>query len=518
MLGDNLRSDSWENLLTGFGTLRDKTMAGSFNPSVRLDDATLSALYHHEDIAGRVVSIIPREMLRHGFGVTCPDARAAQVVSGRLRALRAVQIVRDAATWGRLYGGAVVLIGADDGQDAREPLDESRIRSLSFLQVYDRRRAWPDQWYENSYDPRYGSPRLFRLTNYRTGMMSLVHESRLLLFRGAHTGDQERWMNQDWDFSILQRPYEAIRQFSAIYKAAELMMTDASQGVFKMNGLLNYIANGQLKDLQTRALFMDQCRSVARAIMLDSSGGESFEKIQTAFSGVGEMLDRAANRLAAGIDMPVTRLMGQAPAGLNATGDSDLRSWYDQVEADREQDLRPNLERLVRLVALAERMGDRAFQVCFKPLWQETAKEKAEREKIEADTAAVWIQNEVLDPEDVARARFTGSEPQPYKIDPRKLATNPNLDPVVKGQETVTPLSGEVTDTPPTDQNVKVAPEFVLNGAQITAAVGIVSQVVMGELPRDAGIGQLIVLFNLTNPQAEQIMGSAGRGFKATPQ
>jgi len=52
--------------------------------------------------------------------------------------------------------------------------------------------------------------------------------------------------------------------------------------------------------------------------------------------------------------------------------------------------------------------------------------------------------------------------------------------------------------------------DTVLNGAQVTAATAIVLAVAKGEIPRDAGIGQLQVLFNLQPPQAELIMGSAG--------
>lgn len=66
------------------------------------------------------------------------------------------------------------------------------------------------------------------------------------------------------------------------------------------------------------------------------------------------------------------------------------------------------------------------------------------------------------------------------------------------------------TDAVVSDQNVKVEEAAVLGGAQITAASSIVTAVVAGEMPRDAGIGQLVVLFNLTDAQAEQIMGSAG--------
>lgn len=50
-----------------------------------------------------------------------------------------------------------------------------------------------------------------------------------------------------------------------------------------------------------------------------------------------------------------------------------------------------------------------------------------------------------------------------------------------------------------------------LNGAQVVAATGIVKSVELGELPRDSGIGQLKILFNLTTEQAEEMMGSAGK-------
>lgn len=66
-----------------------------------------------------------------------------------------------------------------------------------------------------------------------------------------------------------------------------------------------------------------------------------------------------------------------------------------------------------------------------------------------------------------------------------------------------------------TEQDVAVSPAAVLNGAQIQAATGIVTAVANGLLPRDSGIGQLMVMFNLDRAQAETIMGSVGAGFVA---
>ncbi|MFA5234960.1 MAG: phage portal protein [Sulfurimonas sp.] len=66
-------------------------------------------------------------------------------------------------------------------------------------------------------------------------------------------------------------------------------------------------------------------------------------------------------------------------------------------------------------------------------------------------------------------------------------------------------------------QPIQTATDLVLSGAQITAATAIVVSVAKGEQPRDAGIGQLAILFNLTSQQAEQIMGSSGTSTPTTP-
>ena len=53
---------------------------------------------------------------------------------------------------------------------------------------------------------------------------------------------------------------------------------------------------------------------------------------------------------ASAADIPVTRLLGQSPAGLSATGDSDTRNYHDMIAARQELDLRPQLERLDALL------------------------------------------------------------------------------------------------------------------------------------------------------------------------
>lgn len=51
--------------------------------------------------------------------------------------------------------------------------------------------------------------------------------------------------------------------------------------------------------------------------------------------------------------IPVTKLFGRSPAGMNATGESDLRNYYDYVDTLREAKLRPILEKLLPVLAMS---------------------------------------------------------------------------------------------------------------------------------------------------------------------
>lgn len=397
------RADGWQNPFTGFGTSRDKLSHTIFAPSLRLSDPELSALYHGDDMARKIVEIVPREMLRQGYRVTGPGSDQIQTT---LTDLDATRQVLDGLLWGRLFGGALLILGVDDGLPADQPLALDRIvgRGVAYLQVYDRRRLTVERRNEDPASPDYQEPEVYRIQPIR-GQSSTVHVSRTIRFSGAHTAQEEQEELDGWDLSVLQVCYPALQMFNTAHQAGTLMLSDASQAVFTMRGLISALAGGQKQDLMSRAVLLDMGRSVARAVMLDAEGGERYEKIATQFAGVPEMMDRAANRLAASSEIPVTLLMGQAPAGLNATGDTDLRIFYDRIKSDQANILAPILIQLVHVTALA--LGIRGEHgVIFPSLFQETPKERREADKLLADTDAIYLDREVLTPEEVRARRF----------------------------------------------------------------------------------------------------------------
>jgi len=417
------RSDSWENAVTGLGTLRDKLQAHTPRLRSQLSDSALEALHTEDDICARIVEQLPADALREGFSIAVAANQVADTatvgkdIDDALNALGAEQALREAWVWGRLYGFGAVYLGVDDGVTPDEPLDLTRVVRLTHLNVFRRTQLQQHTYYGDISAPNYGKVATYRVTSLAVPSGStatpvvasarqlVIHESRLLSFRGVLTSRFGAQSACYWDDSILQRVFQAVQASSSSWMGAAHLMTDASQGVLKIANLMQLMTAAGEEKLRARIKFLDICRSVARAILLDER--ESFERIATPFSGIPELLDRFMMRVASAAQMPVTVLFGRSPAGMNATGESDIRTWYDQVAAERGKRLTPQIDKLVRVI-MATNKGPTAgkvldsFEVTYPALWQPTAKEYAETLKITADALSTLVASKIILPEEAA--------------------------------------------------------------------------------------------------------------------
>ena len=396
--------DSWFNPFSGFGTSRDASTATQFEPSPPLPDSYLSALFNDDDISRLVVSLWPDEMFREGYSLKTGNLKADSDILDRGETLGLNDAFHDAIMWARLYGGAVVFIGADDGRPADMPLDPATVRSVDFLDVFDRRRVWPWRYYQDPRNPRFGKPEVYCLQSLEGGI-AYVHETRLAIFRGARTDDYTRRNLQGWDYSVLQNTLDSIKGFNEAFAAVRIMMKEASIGVFSMKGLVSMIAGNNRRLLEARAQMLDLGKSVARSIFLDVSEGEKFERVAVQFSGLADNLKMTANRLALATRIPVIVLMGETPSGLNASGDANVRIFYDEVKAKQVKEAVPPMLRTYRLIGRSLGYQDTGYSLEPKPLWQETPAERATRRAQLATADGTYIDKEVYTPEEVAAVR-----------------------------------------------------------------------------------------------------------------
>lgn len=415
----HMRADTWVNFLTGLGSsLRDKLEHWKASHPGPLDLGELEALFHNDDMAQTIVARVPEDALREGIEIALnaeDDSEAkdkSKAMTNHWRELDTLRSFKEAATWGRLFGGGAILLGVEGAGPPHTPLREDRITGLRFITVLDRRDLTIDKWYSNPLEKGFGKPELYRLEP--TGAFggdvprgTTVHESRLILFGGSMTSKRERERNQGWDHSVLQPVMGALRDANSNWKSVTHLFTDLSQAVFKIEGLLEQIEEGNSETMRLRMELVDMCRSVARAIVLDSEG-ESFERKATPLTGVDKLLELTWLRLAAAARRPVTILMGQAPAGLNATGETDLRWWYDTIRASQMHEFKPRMERLLRILARVHfpetEIGD--WEITFPSLWQLAPKEKAEMRKLVAETDKLYVDMGGVLPEEVTLARW----------------------------------------------------------------------------------------------------------------
>ncbi len=464
--------DAVANLNTGVGTSRDKTRGAYYNDLAPLPPTLLESLFANNDLAYTIVTKPVDDALRAWFSVEraeqASDDEDEQALKLQLEfeRLGARQKLKDGVTWGRLFGGGGVVMVVEGAGPPQSPLADEQVKRVAELIPFDRQDMIPRTWYDNGEVETYiWQPHT--LGGPTTNPPQVIHESRLLKFGGARTTRRRRAQNQSWSLSVLQRVYEVLASFDQMWGSVDNMFADASQAVFKMQGLIQSLAESDgegREDVQTRLAFMDMVRSTAKAIMLDAGNresgeeAESFEVVERATLGT---LDGVINtyfiRLATAARMPLTVLLGMAPSGMDATGESDLILYYNNVDILRHDDLEPNFLRLVKL--LARGLGDSDVDT-WRIKWPELARPKpvdvATQEKMNVDALTAAVTAQILLPEEAALnlRRVAPSMGLRIDLDSRRTALEAGLA-EVEARE-VGMAQAEAQATLQTEQAIKV--------------------------------------------------------------
>jgi phage-related protein (TIGR01555 family) len=415
------KDDGWLNVLSGLGTSRDKRKAASFSRNgIMRDRGELEDLYAADDIAARIVDALPDEMTREWIELQFPDSEIQKGVSQSLEVLDARAKVHTSLIWARLFGGSVILLGVDDGQTVDKPLNEDTIKALHFLTVLDRFSVEPGLPYADPFSPKFGKPEFYKVqpqmassSGEDTRFGVVIHESRLLRFdSGIALTPRRAQENSTWSDSVLERVAELLPDFHSIYNGTAHIIQDFSQGVYKIKNLGNMLAAGADANVIKRLQMLDLSRSVVRAIVVDAEG-EDFTRETASLAGLSDLMERWQTRLAAAARMPASIMMGQSPGGLNATGEMELRYWYDHVRSQQEAALRPQLEKLIRVMLKAKTgptngQEPESWTFYFKSLWQPSQAEETDARNKQANTDQIYIQSGVVTAEEIAASRFGG--------------------------------------------------------------------------------------------------------------
>ncbi len=354
--------DSFSNILARIGLGTPSLLEATEYPINRLtrDYALMNSLYRNHWIVRRVIDTVPEDMCKNW--ITLKTQVAPDYIKRFDRLISRTQTKKkliDALKWGRLYGGAAAILMLDGHEDILDqPLDYDTILPGSYCGLLVR-----DRWSGISpgpalvMDPRdaeFGLPDVYQVAN-ADGSVVNVHHSRVLRFIGRDVPEWEKQAEMLWGVSEIEHVFDELKKRdNTSWNIANL--------VFRANLLTKQ--TDQLDELLALG-DVDVQRDVYQAMqaqnwLMNNFGvylmgkGETLDSKSYAFSGIAQIMEVFMYDIAGAAEMPFTKLFGRSPAGLNATGESDMQTYYDSIGQKQETYLSPALDKLLPVIALSE--------------------------------------------------------------------------------------------------------------------------------------------------------------------
>lgn len=387
-----LTLDGFDNFVSRLGLNNDNALsAGTYEFNlVTRNRIKLEAAYRGSWIVGVVVDAVAEDMTRAGIDVTTNEAdEDLKDLFNAMSRLQIWQSMQNTIKWGRLYGGCLGVLQIK-GQRLDTPIDLDTIAQDQFqgIVVYDRWQLNPVLTPVIDSGPEMGLPVFYQIVNNpqsmdptaktATGQIT-VHHSRVIRYTGIDLPYFQAITEMMWGESILERLWDRLISFDNATMSSASLIDRANLRTVGVEGLREIIAAGGAAQAGLVAQFeMMRSMQVNEGLtLLDKN--DTFESTAYSFAGLSDMMLQFGQQLAGASGIPLVRLFGQSPAGLNATGEGELRMYYDNINAQQEAKLRNPMEILLKVLwrSTFGKPAPKDLEFTFTPLWQMSATDKA---------------------------------------------------------------------------------------------------------------------------------------------
>lgn len=388
--------DSFVNFAQSLGVGADNPLSSSgygFNPISRVR-TTLEWIHRGSWLGGVAVDLVADDMTRAGVEIesTLKPEKIKKLDEAAVT-LGIWNQIKEVIQWSRLYGGAIGVYMID-GQDWSTPLRLETVGKKQFrgIMVLDRWMVQPSlNNLVQEAGPDLGLPKFYTVIADAPALPRMkIHYSRCFRMVGINLPYWQRVVENLWGISVLERLYDRMIAFDSATTGVAQLVYKAYLRTYRVKGLREVIAAGG-QAMQGLVQYVDMMRrfqGIEGITVMDAD--DEFEGIvHNAFSGLSDALLQLGQQLAGALQIPLVRLFGQSPAGLNATGESDLRMYYDMIAHRQNADLKVPVTKVYRMLAQSEGIAlPEGTIVKFKSLWQLTDEAKA---KVALDTTTAVV-------------------------------------------------------------------------------------------------------------------------------
>lgn len=377
--------DAFSNPLFRLGYGSQSPLEATEYPLTRMTDnyALLNSLYRDNWVVQNVVGLVVDDMLREWYRLDGSYAPAYLDELSRVeRETRLRARLAEGLRWGRLYGGAAGLIMIKGQEGALDtPLELESIYPGAFQGLYIL-----DRWQgvtpgiELVFEGGEPVPAYYAITDATGRTVARVHHSRLVRFVGRELPYLERVAELYWGESEVEALYKDVVAHDNVSANLAALTFRANVDTMEVQNL-DQLFSTTSGETQRRFWKTMQAQSVVQSNfgVRVVNKGDQIKNTQYTFTGLQEVYESMCLNLCGASHYPMTKLFGRSPAGMNATGESDLKNYYEYVDTLRESKLRPALQKLLPVLAMSAwgAVPDK-LDISFPPLWTPTAQELAE--------------------------------------------------------------------------------------------------------------------------------------------
>ena len=350
-------------------------------------------LYETSWEARKIVRIIPEDALRKDWLIEDLPEQKARHIESVLTRIRFSSILKRSLILERLLGGCLTFLGLDGAKDETDsPFQPNSRTALRFCNAIPLSRIQRMAWDTNPLSEHYMRPSAYTINGEQ------VHVSRCLVWDGEPLFDPYdfaltnfRGNLAGFGPSVLAAIWDDIVKAVGTRQAAYQLIQTNNAILMAVNDLQDLAGTKSGQEALRKVKQIAQQISVYNAAIIDGDKVE-VKQHSASFGSVPELILTFIQILSAASDIPATRFLGQAPGGLNATGDSDLENYYNVIDAYQRQRIEPNLRRVYDIVGFHsygdEWKKDREkLSFKFPPLWNATELEEAEKNSKNIDNA-----------------------------------------------------------------------------------------------------------------------------------
>lgn len=351
---------------------------------------TLRVMYRTNSLARRLVDVAAKDMTREPLIFTgSEDPSRLDELQKQWSELEIAKKMAFGLSMARLFGGAIVFLDIE-GHDSSLELDintVSKASPLVNLKVYHRWQLSASievdgRTEEPIYYDVVSGTSLYTTDTPSDSLLKRIHSSRCIKLYGDDLEYYDWIENLRWGASIFEQGYDRLLYLNTGVAATAGILTKASQQVYKVNDLQSVVATG---DDGTKATPLDralsrirQYRNSENITIIDALDEMEIHNYQ--LTGIDTCMNQLRLEICTAYRYPVIKIYLDSPSGLNATGDIDLRMYYDEIKSSQEDDLRPGYGLLTQVVYRSTfgKIPPKDFGFKFAPLWQMDAKQKSE--------------------------------------------------------------------------------------------------------------------------------------------